>query len=856
VVEITMQLSLLNEAARAMTSLMEPDPLLDRILDLTAQVFGFHACAILLVEPQSGELRIRRARGYDPAVVATFRGKAGEGVTGRAFAERRTVLVSDVHQAAGYVSGVPGAVSEVAVPLALDATVIGVLDAESREPLHLSEAELSLLTAFASHAAVAVHNARLHDQVARHSAALERKLTLQQVVAMASEAMLSTFGLDEVLEEILALAQVALPFESCAVLLHTPGDPDLVVRAAHGYKQEVKGLRIPVERGITGEVLRTARPVLVADVQADPRYIEGVSGGRCEMAVPLAVRGQVIGVLDAEACQPGAFTPDDLEIFGIFAGHAAVAVRNAELHARLEAQKAALERRASALASLNQVGKQMARILDLDALLAEILRLGADVLPFDHCAVLLLEEDGKHLRVRAARGYSEEGVGLRIPVGRGVTGRAVEERRTIYVADVLKEPRYIQGVAGGRCELAAPLSGDGEVIGVLDAEAQAPDAFGEADRDLFETFTAWVGVAVHNARLYANLARANASLTDNVAEIERMNAELTAYSREISQTNQDLERRVRELVTLHAASQTITSSLDLSETLQTIVRMTQDIVSASSSAIRLLDEESQELRMKVSAGAELPATAPGAAPSPHLEAPLRIGDRTIGFFELGRATGEFTDEEKQMLSTLASQAAIAIENARLFERTQRTYYETIRSLAEALEARDAYTRGHSERVTKYSLAIAEALGLSDEELKVIGHAGLLHDIGKIGISDTILHKTTMLTAEDRKAIEHHPLFGDTILGPLKFLQMVQTVVKHHHERFDGSGYPDKLRGDDIPLAARIVAVADSFDAMTSDRPYRLALARATAVGELIKGRGILFDPRVVDTFLGLLDSRF
>ena len=396
------------------------------------------------------------------------------------------------------------------------------------------------------------------------------------------------------------------------------------------------------------------------------------------------------------------------------------------------------------------------------------------------------------------------------------------------------------------------------MVGVLDAEADRIGAFDEEDLALFQIFASDVAVAIRNARQFSELERANATLEEHVAEIERMNQELSDYAEQISKTNEDLEKRVRELTTVYQASQTITSSLDLNETLQSIVDMTRAIINASSGAIRLLDEESEDLRARAVSSGEQPVVDENGirAGTPHMQTPLRIGDRTIGVFELGRDQGDFSEEERRMLETLASQAAIAIENSRLFERTQRTYYETIRALAEALEARDAYTRGHSERVTRYALALADALELPPEERRIIEHAGLLHDIGKIGISDSILHKTSRLSAEDRKMIENHPLFGDSILGPIKFLHRVQDIVKHHHERYDGTGYPDKLKGEGIPLSARIVCVADSYDAMTSDRPYRAALDRAEAISELRKHAGSQFDPELVQRFIGLLEHRF
>jgi len=840
-----------------MTSLMDPDALLDRILELTTQVFGFDACAILLHDPDSQALIIRRARGYDPEVVETFRGKPGEGVTGRAFAERKPVLVNDVTAADGYVAGVRGAVSEVAVPLRLNSDVIGVLDAESRERLDLGEADLDLLCAFASHAATAVNNARLHRQLADRSADLDRKLAQQRLLAKASEVMLSTLSPDQVLREVLSLAHQALPFGSCAVLLLDESREKLVLRASANYRDGVDGLEIPLGQGITGEVVKTGEPLLVPDVQQDPRYIEGVSGGRCEMAAPLAVRGEVIGVIDAEATEPHAFDEEDLALFGIFASHAAVALRNAQLHDRLERSRASLERQIQRQRLVRQAGKAVRSTLEQSQLLRRILELAREALSFDSCAVLLADDQKQGLVVTASVGHGRDVNGLVFPYGQGITGTVLQSGLGEVVADVTLDKRYIDGMAGGRCEMAAPLKVNGDIIGVLDAEADQAGAFNDEDLVLFKIFASDVAVAIRNSRQFGQLDRANKVLSQNVIEIERMNAELSAYAQEISQTNADLEKRVGELRTLYEASQTITSSLDLDETLETIVNMTRVIINASSSAIRLLDEESEELRSKVAGEAlHVAETTDNGSGGSQLNTPLMIGDRTIGFFELGKEVGQFNEEEKRMMRTLAGQAAIAIENSRLFDHTQRTYYETIRALAEALEARDAYTRGHSERVTRYAMAIAQELGLPPDALKVIEHAGLLHDIGKIGISDTILNKPTKLSAADRKIIEHHPLFGDTILGPIKFLHQVQIVVKHHHERYDGTGYPDKLAGEDIPLSARIVCVADSFDAMTSDRPYRPALHRVTAVAELEKNKGGQFDPKLVDVFVGLLESMF
>lgn len=174
---------------------------------------------------------------------------------------------------------------------------------------------------------------------------------------------------------------------------------------------------------------------------------------------------------------------------------------------------------------------------------------------------------------------------------------------------------------------------------------------------------------------------------------------------------------------------------------------------------------------------------------------------------------------------------------------------SIQSLVQALEARDCYTKGHSERVNRYSIGIGKTLGLSEHDLRVLHDASLLHDIGKIGVYDRILLKPAGLSEEEFKLMKSHPELAVQILSSLSFLKDHLPLIEHHHERQDGSGYPLGLRGDQIPLGARIIQVADTWDAMTSDRPYRRRLDSTIAENELKKNAGTQFDPRVVDAFL-------
>jgi len=185
---------------------------------------------------------------------------------------------------------------------------------------------------------------------------------------------------------------------------------------------------------------------------------------------------------------------------------------------------------------------------------------------------------------------------------------------------------------------------------------------------------------------------------------------------------------------------------------------------------------------------------------------------------------------------------------------EKTHFETIMAFSEALEARDQYTAGHSRRVMEYSKGIGQRIKLDKQDIEELKRSALLHDIGKIGIPDTILKKQTKLTDEEYAVIKSHPETGAAILKYIKSFTHLVPAVYHHHERFDGEGYPDGIKGTAIPLHARIIAIADTFDAMTSSRSYRKALSFRTALSELERNKGIQFDPEIADVFIEILEE--
>jgi len=235
--------------------------------------------------------------------------------------------------------------------------------------------------------------------------------------------------------------------------------------------------------------------------------------------------------------------------------------------------------------------------------------------------------------------------------------------------------------------------------------------------------------------------------------------------------------------------------------------------------------------------------------------PLIIKNEVYGLLLIGRQHlwKQFTKDDILLLQNLVRKASLAIENKLLNESVYNNIKNTLHSLVAVIEARDKYTLTHSLRVTDYALQIALALGCSQEETDILNSAGHLHDIGKIGISDTILLKQTRLSDQEYKIIRQHPVIGEHILKPLGFLTRERDIIRYHHERWDGNGYPEGLQGEEIPLLSRILAVADSFDAMTTDRPYKKALSFEKAVHELLQNKS-QFDQNVVNAFVGIIDG--
>ena len=358
----------------------------------------------------------------------------------------------------------------------------------------------------------------------------------------------------------------------------------------------------------------------------------------------------------------------------------------------------------------------------------------------------------------------------------------------------------------------------------------------------------------------------------------------------------DLEFKVQELVTLLEASKQLNSNIEMEEVLEDILLQMVQIVGAEAGTLWVLDKERQQIKASAAYGPsasdilnieleldegivgkvirtgeaqliEHVASNPdwtdrvdhssGFVTKSMITVPLTVKGNVLGALQLlnKKDIAFFSEQDIRLAVALANQSALALHNSQMYDELQRMLLSMIRTLAKVLDARDPYTAGHSERVAKYSLWIAQKLGFDAHTCEELYKAALLHDIGKIGIADDILRKPDRLTNEEYEAIKQHTVIGADILSNMEPKDAVAHAMEtalSHHERLDGTGYPHGLAGDDIPLFARIVGVADAFDAMTTARSYSEGLSFRLGAEELIRCRGTLFDSEAVDAFTAIL----
>jgi PAS domain S-box-containing protein len=483
------------------------------------------------------------------------------------------------------------------------------------------------------------------------------------------------------------------------------------------------------------------------------------------------------------------------------------------------------------------------------------------LLAVDGAALVMLDPAGGEWRAELGRGAWAPFTGVRIPPGAGLNGQMVSDRRPYLNNDVRSDPRLFRPDAFRECPCvaAAPLAVQGQIIGILWIGRARPLA--NSDLDLLIAIADMAANAIHRATMH-----------------------------------EKMERQLQRLAALHAIDAAISSSMNLPLTLNILLGHVTAQLEVDAAAVLLLNPQRQTLEFSAGHGfhstaierslvrlgeglagaaalegriVEVPILAEGQPVFTRASllagegfvayycAPLMAKGQIKGVLEIFHRSPVNPDPDwLAFLETLAGQAAIAIDSAELFDGLQRSntelsiaYDATIEGWSRALDLRDKETEGHTERVTEMTLKLARSAGISEEDLVPIRRGALLHDIGKMAIPDSILLKPGPLDEREWEIMRQHPTQAFQLLSPIIYLRLALDIPYCHHEKWNGTGYPRGLKGDVIPLAARLFAVVDVWDALRSDRPYRAGWPEEKVIEHIQAGSGTHFDPHAVELFL-------
>ena len=778
----------------------------------------------------------------------------GEGIVGQSATENKPVRIADVSSVKNYIAPTINQLSELCVPISINGIVYGVINAESAQKGAFSDEDERLLITVADQLALALQKSRLYSEEKQRRIEAEANRE-------ASAALTGSLDLSEVLDNILHNLRKVVQSDQVSIHLFENNHVEIVAGNGFPNPEEVIGFTYPFTNELAKLVYKTRKALVLEDAMEDPRFENfGTVDTRGWIGVPLIEQDNVIGYLTIDSHQKGAYTESDASRVQVFANNAAGAIVKARLFEDEKKRRLEVEVQ-------QEISATMAESLDLDQVLNNALLNLQRYLDYDSSGIFL-QENG-HLRVVAVNGFTNENEILNqiVPDNHPLYLEIKNTRSALLIEDVSEDDRFEDFGANYQIRgwMGVPLIDQGKVFGYYSFDSKNPGKFTAEMGQLAQVLVNQTASAIVKAKLL-----------------------------------EDTQLGMKRLEALHEIDQIITSSVDLKFAIKQIMQIVVAQLGIDAAALVLYDAKNQAFTPINSVGFKSvnfdtkPLYGNGFATRVALERsmliiedpaelerhhqsdqltsvegfqqyvgiPLIAKGETKGVLELfHRSKMERRKEWNDFLQALATQLAIAIDNSQMYENLQRSnlelvlsYDATIEGWAKTLELRDQETQGHSERVTAMTVKLARAMGMSEEELIHVRRGALLHDVGKIGIPDSILQKPGQLTPEERKVMEEHPALAHNVLSGSVFLQKALDIPYSHHEKWDGTGYPRQLAGSAIPLAARIFAIIDVYDALRSDRPYRDAWSKAKTVDYIQEQSGSHFDPRVVEKFLQLVED--
>ncbi len=861
--------------AQTFISDLDIDATMRRVTELLTDLAAADAGALALLTEEGDALTYPYLTDNLPAELKTKRVSRGEkSLAWPVIDGRRPLLLDDYSthpQASPYWAnldiqaflGVPILAGEKCIG------AIGLFRHKGKPPF--TTQNIALITSVGNQAGLAIQNATLYrrEKTLRQHAEILRKIAVD---------LTGTLDLQQILGRLMEHMRSLVPYGSASIFLLTEYGLHLVSSQGLPNPEDVEGRFFPADDSLFTEILNSGQPLSLNDPANHPAF-HGWGGTRHLehwLGVPLKQRDQVIGYVTLDRYEHQPYTEEEISLAETVASHAAAAIAQARLFSQTE-------QHAREWSVLFELSRQFTHQVEPKRIALQACRLAIQHLNVSYAWVGLLPTGEKALELTA---FDHQGLQESSPIDQAHTLRnaarelaalplmlrAVQSGVPLLIEDIAKsknldeESRNTLQKLQTRKLAAFSLRHAGQVLGVMILGSDQEDIFAPERLRFLQSFATQLAVALENARLFA-----------------------------------DTQRHLEYLQALHTIDMTINSSLDLEVTLGVLVRQLVSQLQVDAVAVFVLEQRSNMLTYQ--GGEGFRTTRP-------LQEHFRLGQGRAGKIALTRQpiyiadlrekeaiqhyTAALIEEEgfisyygapliakgqvkgvlevyhreilhptpqwMEFLNAVTAQAAIAMESAALFKNLERSnfdllmaYNTTLEGWSRALELRDAETEGHSERVTEMTLRLARAMGISGEKLIHIRHGALLHDIGKMGIPDSILYKPGPLNDEEWEVMQKHPVYAYRLLSPIPYLRPALEIPYCHHERWQGQGYPRGLKGEQIPLAARIFAVVDVWDALSKDRPYRKAWPPEKVRRYLQEQAGIQFDPKVVEAFLRMLE---
>lgn len=852
-------LALLYEINKTINEGRNYQEILELILKKGIEIFGAQNGSIMLIDESSGDMNIRVAEGLSEEIIKTTKKRPGDGSIAGWVAEKGEPLLligkvadprfTSTHQR----ERVKDVKDAMCAPLKIRNKIIGVLNISNQAGHDLfTESDLNYLCTLANEISMVIETARLYE------------ITVQRVSELStfyviSNALSSVLNLQDVLKQILDRVAALIPDTLITINTINPKTNTLQVIAHSGFKEGAK----PTEEITLNKELQNTlkaafisrRPTVLQNVENIPEVkpFVGSMGIESLVFLPLIAKEYEVGMLVIASQRTYTPSKEEIRLLMAIAQAAATAIENARVCGTLKKKIEELE-------GLQEIASKMSLSTNPRDILANSINIANHVIKAELGFLYLWDEDAGSFIARVGQGKKRISEALfkslRFKMDQGTVGWTASHNELLIIEDARQDSRVIPlSEVFVKNIIAVPVVENGQVKGVMEFfNKLSSEGFGEDDKRFLSILSNQISIFLENINSFEEIKRRALQLSA-VHAINRMTAMVEAKNL----LNQILELTAKVM----RVKKSYYSSL---LTPDNIIKIT------GSYGLTYMEQEKEE---KLSlgqgiAGRVIQNNAPLAINNvkedatlsdeekaiyiedSYLSVPMSIRERVVGSLNVASKItgGSFDSQDIELLATISTQASIAIEYADVSNKLQKYSDEVVKLLTLIIEARDPFVRVHSEAVCKYAVSIAKEMGLPQDEVESITMAALLHDIGKIGIKEGILLKPeSELNSDEFRDIKNHPFIGIQILKSLNFLSPIISLVYHHHEMYDGTGYPDGLVGEKIPNGARIITVADVFDKMVTSRGSYVGMSDEEAMTVLRRGAGKKFDPMAVEAFI-------